>query len=111
LSVAEAIESGKVKVVAEDPPAGPFGHTGEVLVEHHGEDLLVDEHELEGHVGHGDEVLTRGDTPALKDATRAPHDGTVFQTEGEGRGIPASALPFRPYSPECLEGAFCEHQA
>ncbi len=57
LSVAEAIEAGKVKVVSEAPPAGLFGHTGEVLVEHDGEELLVDEEDVRGHVGHGDEVL------------------------------------------------------
>ena len=57
LSVAEAIETGKVKVVAGDPPAGLFGHTGKVLVEHDGEELLVDEDEAEGHTAHGDEVL------------------------------------------------------
>ena len=57
LTVAEAIESGKVKVVAEDPPAGLFGHTGKVLVEHKGESLLVAEDEVGAHVGHGDEVL------------------------------------------------------
>jgi hypothetical protein len=57
LTVAEAIESGKVKVVAENPPAGLFGHTGKVLIEHEGESLLVPEDEVEDHVGHGDEVL------------------------------------------------------
>ena len=57
LSVAEAIEAGKVKVVSEDPPSGLFGHTGEVLVEHDGEELLVDEDRVMNHVGHGDEVL------------------------------------------------------
>ena len=57
LSVAEAIEAGKVKLVSEDPPTGLFGHTGEVLVEHDGEELLVDEDEVTNHVEHGDEVL------------------------------------------------------
>ncbi len=57
LTVAEAIESGKVRVVAQDPPEGLFTHTGKVLVEHEGEGLLVAEDELEDHVGHGDEVL------------------------------------------------------
>ncbi len=57
LSVAEAIESGKVKVVAANPPAGLFGHTGEVLMEHEGEGLLVAEDEVAGHAAHGDEVL------------------------------------------------------
>ena len=50
-------ESGKVKVVAENPPAGLFGHTGKVLIEHEGESLLVPEDEVEDHVGHGDEML------------------------------------------------------
>ena len=57
LSVAEAIGSGKLRVVAGDPPAGLFGHTGKVLVEHDGESLLVDEDEVRDHAGHGDEVL------------------------------------------------------
>jgi Ca2+-binding RTX toxin-like protein len=57
LSVAEAIESGKVKVVAANPPAGLFGHTGKVLMEHEGEGLLVAEDEVAGHAAHGDEVL------------------------------------------------------
>ncbi len=57
LSVAEAIETGKVKVVAGDPPADLFGHTGKVLVEHDGEELLVDENEVKVHTAHGDEVL------------------------------------------------------
>src|SRR5215210_1358502 len=29
---------------------------------------------------------------------------------GEGRGLAASALSFCPYSPECVEGAFCKGQ-
>ena len=57
LSVAEAIEAGEVRVVAGDPPAGLFGHTGKVFVEHEGESLLVDEDEVGEHAGHGDEVL------------------------------------------------------
>ncbi len=57
LTVAEAIESGRVKVVAENPPAGLFGHTGKVLMEHGSESLLVPEGEVGRHAGHGDEVL------------------------------------------------------
>jgi hypothetical protein len=57
LSVAEAIAAGKVRVVAEDPPAGLFAHTGKVLVEHEGEELLADEKALGGHMAHGDEIL------------------------------------------------------
>jgi hypothetical protein len=57
LSVAEAITAGKVKAVAEDPPAGLFGHTGKVLVEHEGEELLVAEKAIGGHMAPGDEIL------------------------------------------------------
>ena len=57
LSVAEAIESGKVKVVDEDPPAGLFAYTGKVLVEHKGGQLLMAEDKLEGHMARGDEIL------------------------------------------------------
>jgi hypothetical protein len=57
MTAAEAIEAGKVKLVSGEPPEGLFGHTGEVLVEHDGERLLVAEDEIEDHVEHGDEVL------------------------------------------------------
>jgi hypothetical protein len=57
LSLAEAIKVGEVKAVAEDPPAGLFAHTGKVLIEHDGEERRVDEDEIQGHIGHGDEVL------------------------------------------------------
>ncbi len=57
LSVAEAIATGKVRLLAEAPPEGLFGHTGKVLVEHGGEELLVAENKVATHVGHGDEVL------------------------------------------------------
>lgn len=43
--------------VAEQPPAGLFEHTGKVLVEHKGQELLVLEQDLKGHIGHGDHIL------------------------------------------------------
>lgn len=53
-----AAEAGKVAdLSAARPPEGLFGHTGEVLVEHEGERLLVAEEELGEHLGHGDEIL------------------------------------------------------
>jgi Ca2+-binding RTX toxin-like protein len=57
LTVADAIKAGEIEAVAEDPPTGLFAHTGKVLVEHDGEEQLVDEDDVEGHIGHGDEVL------------------------------------------------------
>jgi Ca2+-binding RTX toxin-like protein len=49
--------TGKTELVAKRPPEGLFTHTGKVLVEHGGEELLVPEGELEGHLGHGDEII------------------------------------------------------
>ncbi|HEX5849095.1 MAG TPA: calcium-binding protein [Rubrobacter sp.] len=49
--------TGKTELVAKRPPEGLFGHTGEVLVEHGGEGLLVAEGELEDHLGHGDGII------------------------------------------------------
>ena len=57
LTAEEAIESGKVKLRAEKPPKGLFEHTGKVVVEHEGEELVVAEKELKGHTGHGDHIL------------------------------------------------------
>ena len=57
MSADEAIEAGKVKLVAQKPPKGLFEHTGKVLVEHKGKELLVAEKELKGHMGHGDHIL------------------------------------------------------
>ncbi len=52
-----ASEAGKVELSTQRPPEGLFEHTGKVLVEHEGEELLVPEEGLEGHLGHGDQVL------------------------------------------------------
>ena len=49
--------TGKAELLAERPPEGLFGHTGKVLVEHGGEELLLPVGELEGHLGHGDEII------------------------------------------------------
>ncbi len=57
VSTAEAVETTGTKLSASNPPAGLFGHTDKVLVEHEGERLLVAEDELEAHLGHGDEIL------------------------------------------------------
>ncbi len=35
----------------------PWCYIGKVLVEHGGEELLIPEGELEGHLGHGDEII------------------------------------------------------
>jgi copper chaperone CopZ len=49
--------TGKTELVAKRPPVGLFAHTGKVLVEHGGKELLIPEGELEGHLGHGDEII------------------------------------------------------
>jgi Ca2+-binding RTX toxin-like protein len=55
LSVAEADE--KVELSAERPRQGIFEPHGKILVGHEGEELLVVEQALEGHLGHGDEII------------------------------------------------------
>ena len=52
-----AADTGKVELVAKRPPEGLFEHTGKVLVEHSGAELLRPERELKGHLGHGDELI------------------------------------------------------
>jgi Ca2+-binding RTX toxin-like protein len=52
-----ASETGKVELLAKRPLEGLFGHTGKVLVEHADEELLIPEEQLEGHLGHGDEII------------------------------------------------------
>jgi Ca2+-binding RTX toxin-like protein len=50
-------ETDKVELTSERPPQGLFEPSGKVLVEHEGEQLLVSEQALEGHLGHGDEII------------------------------------------------------
>ena len=57
MSAEEAIESGKVKLRAEKPPKGLFEHTGKVVVEHKGKEMVVAEKELKGHTKHGDHII------------------------------------------------------
>lgn len=52
-----AEEAAKAKLVAGAPPKGLFEHTGKVLIEHEGEEVVVAEKELKGHVAHGDRIL------------------------------------------------------
>jgi len=53
-----AVAASKMaELSAARPPEGLFGHSGRVLVEHEGEELLLAEEELERHLGHGDEIL------------------------------------------------------
>jgi hemin uptake protein HemP len=47
----------EVELSAKRPPEGLFEPHAKVLVEHEGEELLVPEGELGGHLGHGDEIL------------------------------------------------------
>lgn len=55
MSAAETSKGADLRT--ERPPEGLFEHTGEVLVEHKSEELLVPEKELKGHLEHGDEIL------------------------------------------------------
>jgi hemin uptake protein HemP len=63
LSAAEANE--KVELLAERPAQGLFEPSGKILIEpsgkilieHEGELVLVSERALEGHLGHGDEMI------------------------------------------------------
>jgi Ca2+-binding RTX toxin-like protein len=55
LSAAEAGE--KAELSAERPPQGLFEPHSKILVEHEGERVLVSERALEGHLGHGDEII------------------------------------------------------
>ena len=57
MSAEEAIKAGKVKLKAEKPPKGLFEHTGKVLIEHEGKEMVVAEKELKGHMKHGDHIL------------------------------------------------------
>lgn len=55
LSASEAGEKADLK--AERPPKGLFEPSGKILIEHEGEQLLVSERAVEGHLGHGDQVI------------------------------------------------------
>jgi hypothetical protein len=56
-SAAEAARTTGAKLSASKPPEGLFAHTGKVLVEHEGEELLVAEKQVEAHTAHGDEII------------------------------------------------------
>ena len=55
LTAAEADEKAELK--AERPPKGLFEPSGKILVEHEGQQVQVSERALEGHLGHGDEII------------------------------------------------------
>ena len=57
MSAEEAMKAGKVKLLTEKAPKAVFGHTGRVLVEHEGEEKLVAEKDVKGHMAHGDHIL------------------------------------------------------
>ncbi|MDP9440105.1 MAG: hypothetical protein M3P49_15425 [Actinomycetota bacterium] len=57
LTAEEAIEAGKVKLVAAKPPKGVFEHTGKVLIEQDGKEKLVAEKELKKHVKDGAKIV------------------------------------------------------
>ena len=54
---ASVAAKGEVELLAERPPEGLFEPSGKILVDHEGEELLVSERALEGHLGHGDEII------------------------------------------------------
>ncbi len=55
LTASEAGE--KAELLAQRPPQGLFKPSGKILVEHEGERVLVSERALEGHLGHGDDMI------------------------------------------------------
>ena len=55
LSASEAGEKAELK--AERPPEGLFEPSSKILIEHEGERVFVSERALEGHLGHGDEMI------------------------------------------------------
>jgi hypothetical protein len=56
-SAAEAARATGAELSASKPPEGLFAHTGKVLVEHEGGELLVAEKQVERHTAHGDEII------------------------------------------------------
>jgi len=56
-SAAEAARATGAELTAAKPPEGLFAHTGKVLVEHEGEEVLVAEKQVERHTAHGDEII------------------------------------------------------
>jgi hypothetical protein len=56
LTAAKAAEED-IELSTQRPPRGLFEPSGEVLVEHEGEKLLVSEGTLEAHLEHGDQIL------------------------------------------------------
>ena len=56
-SAAEAARTTAAELSASKPPEGLFAHTGKVLVEHKGGELLVAENQVERHTAHGDEII------------------------------------------------------
>lgn len=55
LSASEAGQ--RAELSAQRPPEGIFEPSGEILVEHGDEELLVSERALEAHLAHGDEIV------------------------------------------------------
>ena len=55
LSTSEAGEKAELK--AERPPKGLFEPSSKILIEHEGGRVLVSERAIEGHLGHGDEII------------------------------------------------------
>jgi Ca2+-binding RTX toxin-like protein len=51
------LTAGKVQLLTQRPPEGLFEPFGKVLVEHEGEELLLPENALKGHLDHGDEIV------------------------------------------------------
>ncbi len=70
VSATEAEKATEADLSAQKPPEGLFEHTGKVLVEHKGKELLVAEKELEGHIGHGDRILDPTGRSGAKEGRR-----------------------------------------
>ncbi len=57
VSAAETARATGAELSAARPPEGLFAHTGKILVEHEGEELLVAEKAIGPHMAHGGEIL------------------------------------------------------
>ena len=57
VGASEAAEVTEAELTTAKPPEGLFAHTGKVLLEHKGEELLVAEKVIGQHTRHGDEIL------------------------------------------------------
>jgi hypothetical protein len=115
-SATEAARTTGAELSASKPPEELFAHTGKVLVEHRGEELLVVEKQVERHTPHGDEIIDptgRGRAGALGFPApwqASPEKGATAPSFAPARGTAGAARthcrPRTYYNP--LREAFSE---